>query len=47
MQTIIVVFNPGKLENADMDLRYSVPDRFSQAIITVCKGVKQLFKNNF
>lgn len=28
MQSIIVVFNPGKLENADMDLRYSVPDRF-------------------
>ena len=29
MQTIIVLLNPGKLENPDMDLRYSVPDRES------------------
>lgn len=30
MQTIIVVLNPGKLENPDMDLRYSVPDRIEE-----------------
>ena len=30
MQTIIVVLNPGKLENADMDLRYSVSDRIEE-----------------
>ncbi|MDE6221487.1 MAG: hypothetical protein K2G51_13875 [Lachnospiraceae bacterium] len=30
MQTIIVVLNPGILENADMDLRYSVPDRIEE-----------------
>lgn len=27
MQTIIVLLNPGKLENPDMDLCYCVPDR--------------------
>ena len=27
MQTIIVLLNPGKLQNPDMDLRYCVPDR--------------------
>lgn len=30
MQTIIVVLNPGKLENADLDLRYLVPDRIEE-----------------
>ena len=30
MQTIIVLLNPGKLENADMDLSYSVPDRIEE-----------------
>ncbi|MDE7274700.1 MAG: hypothetical protein K2N95_16915 [Lachnospiraceae bacterium] len=30
MQTIIVVLNPGILENADLDLRYSVPDRIEE-----------------
>lgn len=30
MQTIIVVLNPGQLENPDMDLRYSVPDRIEE-----------------
>ena len=27
MQTIIVVLNPGKLENPDLDLCYCIPDR--------------------
>lgn len=30
MQTIIVLLNPGKLENPDMDLRYCVPDRIQE-----------------
>lgn len=30
MQTIIIVLNPAKLENADMDLSYSVPDRIEE-----------------
>lgn len=30
MQTIIVVLNPGKLENPDMDLCYCVPDRIEE-----------------
>ena len=30
MQTIIVVLDPGKLENADMDLRYPLPDRIEE-----------------
>ena len=30
MQTIIVVLNPGKLENPDMDLRYCIPDRIEE-----------------
>ena len=30
MRTIIVLLNPGKLENADMDLSYSVPDRIEE-----------------
>ncbi len=30
MQTIIIVLNPGKLENPDLDLRYLVPDRIEE-----------------
>lgn len=30
MQTIIVVINPGKLENREMDLCYRVPDRVEE-----------------
>ncbi len=30
MQTIIVVLNPGKRENADLDLRYTVSDRIEE-----------------
>lgn len=30
MQTIIVVLNPGKLENPNADLRYNIPDRISE-----------------
>lgn len=31
MQTIIILLDPGKLENPDMDLRYCVPDRIEEA----------------
>ena len=30
MQTIIVLLNPGKLENADLDLRYCIPYRIEE-----------------
>ena len=30
MQTIIVLLNPGKLENPDMDLCYCVPERVEE-----------------
>ena len=30
MQTIIIVFNPGKRTNPDLDLRYLIPDRVSE-----------------
>lgn len=30
MQTIIVLLNPGKLENPDMDLCYCLPDRIEE-----------------
>lgn len=30
MQTIIILLNPGKLENPDMDLCYCVPDRIEE-----------------
>lgn len=30
MQTIIIVLNPSKLENPDLDLRYLIPDRIEQ-----------------
>ena len=33
MQTIIVLLNPGKLENPDMDLRYAVPDRIEKYLL--------------
>ena len=38
MQTIIVVLNPGKLENADMDLRYSVSDRIEEVSDSLIRG---------
>lgn len=37
MQTIIVLLNPGKLENPDMDLCYCIPDRIEE----ISKGVIQ------
>lgn len=30
MQTIIIVLNPTKLENPDLDLRYFIPDRIEE-----------------
>lgn len=30
MQTIIVLLNPGKLKNPDMDLCYCIPDRIEE-----------------
>lgn len=30
MQTIIIVLNPGKLENPDTDLCYCIPDRIEE-----------------
>ncbi len=30
MQTIVIVLNPGKLDNPDMDLCYCVPDRVEE-----------------
>lgn len=30
MQTIIIVLNPSKLENPDLDLRYCIPDRIEE-----------------
>ncbi len=30
MQTIIVLLNPGKLENPDLDIRYQIPDRIEE-----------------
>lgn len=30
MQTIIVLLNPGELENPDLDLAYCVPDRIEE-----------------
>ena len=38
MQTIIVLLNPGKLENPDMDLRYSVPDRIEEVSASQIRG---------
>lgn len=38
MQTIIVALNPGKLENADMDLRYSVSDRIEEVSGSLIQG---------
>ncbi len=37
MQTIVIALNPGKLVNADADLRYQVPDRIEE----VSKGLIQ------
>lgn len=30
MHTIIVLLNPGKLENPDLDIRYQIPDRIEE-----------------
>mgnify|MGYP001046792298 FL=1 len=30
MQTIIILLNPSKLENPDLDLRYNIPDRIEE-----------------
>ncbi len=30
METIIIVLNPGKMENPDLDLRYTIPDRIEE-----------------
>ena len=30
MQTIIILLNPGKLDNPDLDLRYRIPDRIEK-----------------
>lgn len=30
MQTIIIVLDPAKLENPDLDLRYRIPDRIDE-----------------
>lgn len=38
MQTIIVLLNPGKLENPDMDLCYCVPDRIEEISNSVIQG---------
>lgn len=38
MQTIIVLFNPGKLENPDMDLCYCVPDRIEEVSNSVIQS---------
>lgn len=30
MQTIVILLNPGKLTNPDLDLRYLIPDRIGE-----------------
>lgn len=30
MQTMIIVLNPAKLDNPDLDLRYDIPDRIAE-----------------
>ena len=30
MQTIIIVLNPGKMENTDLDIRYALPERIEE-----------------
>lgn len=37
MQTIIIVLDPAKLENPDLDLRYCIPDR----IVEISNGAIQ------
>ena len=46
MQTIIVLLNPGMLENADLDLRYRIPDRIEEVSNSLiqsngCNGVQR------
>ncbi len=38
MQTIIVLLNPGELENPDMDLCYCVPDRIEEVSDSVIQS---------
>ena len=38
MQTIIILLNPGKLENPDLDLRYLVPDRIEEVSASLIQG---------
>ncbi len=38
MQTVIVLLNPGKLKNPDMDLRYYVPERIEKISGGVIQG---------
>lgn len=38
MQTIIVLLNPGELENPDTDLCYCVPDRIEEVSDSVIQG---------
>ena len=37
MQTIIVLLNPGQLQNPDLDLRYLVPDRIEEVSASLIK----------
>ena len=37
MQTIIMLLNPGKLQNPDLDLRYLVPDRIEEVSASLVK----------
>ena len=37
MQTIVIVLNPGKLENPDLDLRYQIPDRIEEIGRASCR----------
>ena len=37
MQTIILLLNPGKLDNPDMDLRYCIPDRIEEVSASLIK----------
>ena len=45
MQTIIVLLNPGMLENADLDLRYRIPDRIEEVSNIVVQLSRQKFKH--
>uniref|UniRef100_UPI0040567F73 hypothetical protein n=1 Tax=Agathobacter sp. TaxID=2021311 RepID=UPI0040567F73 len=38
MQTIVILLNPGKLENPDMDLSYYVPNRIEEVSNGIIQG---------